>query len=93
LLFNGIGAPLELLQPFVDEVDPAVEVIRFDVPGVGRSPLPTLPYRLRQLSRLIDQTLDDLGYEQVDALGLSWGGALATQFAWSARSTAGSSLR
>src|SRR5690606_24202762 len=40
LLCNGIGARLELLQPFVDQVDPAITVIRFDVPGVGRSPLP-----------------------------------------------------
>ncbi len=38
LLINGIGASLELLQPFVDALDPAIEVIRFDVPGVGGSP-------------------------------------------------------
>ena len=30
LLINGIGASLELLEPFVAELDPAVEVIRFD---------------------------------------------------------------
>ena len=38
LVFNGIGAPLEVLQPFVDQLDTAWEVIRFDVPGVGRWP-------------------------------------------------------
>ena len=45
LLFNGIGASLELLQPFVDALDPSLEVIRFDVPGVGGSPAagPALP--------------------------------------------------
>ena len=37
LLINGIGASLEVLQPFVDQLDPAVEVIRFDPPGVGGS--------------------------------------------------------
>jgi len=36
LLVNGVGASLELLQPFVDALDPALQVIRFDVPGVGR---------------------------------------------------------
>jgi pimeloyl-ACP methyl ester carboxylesterase len=51
LLVNGVGASLELLQPFVDALDPALEVIRFDVPGVGGSPLPGLPYRFTGLSR------------------------------------------
>ena len=45
LLVNGIGASLELLQPFVDKLSPSLEVIRFDVPGVGGSPPPALPYR------------------------------------------------
>ena len=51
LLCNGIGASLDLLQPFVDELDPSLDVIRFDVPGVGGSPLPALPYRFGGLSR------------------------------------------
>ena len=44
VLCNGIGASLDLLQPFVDEVDPRIEVVRFDVPGVGGSPAPKVPY-------------------------------------------------
>ena len=32
-------------SPFVDALDPGVEVIRFDVPGVGGSPPPPCPYR------------------------------------------------
>src|SRR2546423_12813792 len=43
LLMAGIGSSLEMLQPFVDEVDPAIEVIRFDVPGTGGFTHPTLP--------------------------------------------------
>ena len=44
LLVNGVGASLELLQPFVDQRSiPRSEVIRFDVPGVGGSPLPACP--------------------------------------------------
>ena len=34
LIFNGIGASFELLDPFVDALKD-VEVIVFDVPGVG----------------------------------------------------------
>jgi len=46
LLMNGFGVNFEVLQPFVDALDPAIEVIRFDVPGTGGSPAPThsLPF-------------------------------------------------
>jgi poly(3-hydroxyalkanoate) depolymerase len=81
VLANGIGASLELLQPFVDRLDPSVEVVRFDVPGVGGSPLPRMPYRLPRLARLLGRLLDQLGYGTVDLLGISWGGGLAQQFA------------
>lgn len=81
LLINGIGASLELLEPFVDELDPALEVIRFDVPGVGGSPLPATPYRFTGLCRLISQLLAELGHDSADVLGISWGGAVAQHFA------------
>ncbi len=74
LLVNGIGASLELLQPFVDELDPALDVIRFDVPGVGGSPLPARPYRFSGLCRLMARLLSALGYSRADVLGISWGG-------------------
>ncbi len=44
LLFNGIGANFELAEPFMRSLGD-VEAVIFDIPGVGRSPLPTLPYR------------------------------------------------
>ena len=81
LLINGIGASLELFQPFVDALDPAVEVIRFDPPGVGGSPLPSRPYRFTGLCRLIARMLTKLGYDRVDVLGISWGGGVAQHFA------------
>jgi len=46
LLCNGIGASLQLLQPLVDALDPRRPVIRFDMPGVGGSPAPVVPYHL-----------------------------------------------
>jgi poly(3-hydroxyalkanoate) depolymerase len=83
LLCNGIGASLELLQPFVDELDQRRPVIRFDMPGVGGSPAPVLPYHLATSAPLLAGLLDQLGYQQADVLGISWGGALAQQFALS----------
>ena len=82
VLCNGIGASLELLQPFVDNLDPDIEVIRFDVPGVGGSPLPARPYRFSGLARLLSQVIRRLGHQRVDILGISWGGGLAQQFAF-----------
>jgi len=81
LLINGIGASLELLEPFVRELDPAVDVIRFDPPGVGGSPPPTGPYRFTGLCALVAGMLTELGHGQVDVLGISWGGAVAQHFA------------
>ena len=81
LLFNGLGVSLEGLQPFVDALPPETGVIRFDVPGVGESPTPVLPYRMWGMARLTSQLLDALDVPQVDVLGVSWGGALAQQFA------------
>ena len=82
LMMNGIGVNLEVLQPFVDALNPAIEVIRFDVPGTGGSPAPLIPHRFSALARLVTQMLDQLGYQQIAVLGVSWGGGLAQQFAY-----------
>jgi poly(3-hydroxyalkanoate) depolymerase len=81
LLFNGIGANIELIEPFLDALNGPEKII-FDVPGVGGSPSPWLPYRPSTLAGLSARLLDELGYERVDVLGFSWGGAVAQQFAY-----------
>lgn len=85
LLINGIGANLEVFDPFIDALEKAggktIGTIRFDVPGVGGSPTTLLPLRFRGLARLVAQLLDAVGHQQVDVLGISWGGGLAQQFA------------
>jgi len=82
LLCNGIGASLEVLQPFVDALDPRREVIRFDVPGVGGSPAPSLPYLLSTFTPVLADLLGKLEHDgPVDVMGFSWGGGLAQHFA------------
>jgi glutaryl-CoA dehydrogenase len=81
LLINGIGASLELLEPFVRALDPSVEVIRFDPPGVGGSAEPSGPYRFTGLCTLIASMLTELNVDLVDVLGISWGGGVAQHFA------------
>jgi len=82
VIFNGIGANLELLEPFVEALK-GIEIVVFDVPGVGGSPAPKLPYRYSRIARLTNRLLTALGYTgEVDVLGLSWGGMLAQQYAY-----------
>ncbi|MET0190652.1 MAG: alpha/beta fold hydrolase, partial [Pseudonocardia sediminis] len=84
LLVNGIGVGLESFDTLVEAVDPAVTVVRFDPPGAGGSPLCGRPYRMRGLALAMTGVLDALGHERVDVLGISWGGAVAQQFAHTA---------
>jgi poly(3-hydroxyalkanoate) depolymerase len=85
LLLNGLGVRLEGLQPFVDALRTDAGVIRIDIPGTGESDTPVLPYRLCMMARLINHALDKLEVPVVDVLGVSWGGALAQQFAFQQR--------
>ena len=80
---TGSAASLELFQPFVDALDPRRGVIRFDMPGIGESPAPVVPYHLATLAPLLTGLLDQLGVARADVLGISWGGGLAQQFALS----------
>ncbi len=82
LLLNGIGASLETFNPLIEAMDSRREIIRLDPPGVGGSPATTTPYRFPKLARVVAALLNHLGHDQVDVLGISWGGALAQQFAF-----------
>jgi len=80
LVLNGLGANIELARPFIDALN-APPIIIFDVPGVGGSPTPRSPYRPAGIARIAEGLLDHVGISGVDVLGVSWGGAIAQQFA------------
>lgn len=81
LLFNGIGANLDLVEPLADALG-GMELIIFDVPGAGESPALKLPRSFASLARLTVKLLDQLGYcTSVNVAGLNWGSSLAQQFA------------
>jgi poly(3-hydroxyalkanoate) depolymerase len=80
LLFNGIGANWELARPFLEALSNTTAII-FDVPGVGGSPRPLLPYRPSTLARLAAGLVAELGYAEIDVAGVSWGGGIAQQLA------------
>jgi poly(3-hydroxyalkanoate) depolymerase len=82
LFFNGIGANLELATP-LHEALPDRDIITFDLPGVGRSPSPRIPYRPWWVAHAAAKILDRHGMTgKVDVIGVSWGGGAAQQFAF-----------
>jgi poly(3-hydroxyoctanoate) depolymerase len=82
LLITGLGASLELARPFERELTArGMQVLSFDAPGVGESTPYRWPRRPRGVARTVERTLDALGYDRVDVLGVSLGGVIAQQLA------------
>lgn len=80
LVFNGIGMNLELLDPLARAMAPR-PVLCFDMPGIGKSPDPVVPYNAVSMALASAAILDRLEIARVDVLGISWGGGIAQQFA------------
>jgi poly(3-hydroxyalkanoate) depolymerase len=83
LVFNGLGADLEVFEGLARALEEVgIGIVTFDVPGIGGSSMPLLPYRFSCLAQLANNALDALGIQgPVDVAGMSWGGALAQEFA------------
>ena len=82
VLCNGIGASLDLLEPFVDALDPRIEVVSFDVPGAGGSPAPADALQLPDARVVPGKAARPARHDKFDVLGISWGGGLAQQLAF-----------
>jgi poly(3-hydroxyalkanoate) depolymerase len=80
LFFNGIGANIEAMAPMAELIDDR-DFITFDMPGIGGSPDPVVPYNAILMSRIAALLLDRFEMPLVDVMGVSWGGAMAQQFA------------
>ena len=80
LFFNGIGANIEAVAPLAASM-PERGFIMFDMPGTGESPDPLIPYNPFTMSWTAAQLLDRFGLDEVDVMGVSWGGAMAQHFA------------
>jgi poly(3-hydroxyalkanoate) depolymerase len=80
LFFNGIGANIEAMAPMAELLDDR-DFITFDMPGIGGSPDPVVPYNAILMARIAALLLDRFDMLIVDVMGVSWGGAMAQQFA------------
>ncbi|MEM6484695.1 MAG: alpha/beta fold hydrolase [Pseudomonadota bacterium] len=80
LLLNGIGASSELLEPLIEAM-PDVHLITIDIPGTGGSSGPFFFMSMSSYADLVAKVLLRLRYFRVCVMGISWGGALAQEFA------------
>ncbi|MBV1928730.1 MAG: alpha/beta fold hydrolase [Gammaproteobacteria bacterium] len=81
LFFNGIGANLETMAPLGEMMADRCDVITFDMPGIGGSPDARLPYRPSKAVKWAKKILEHYDIDEVDVMGVSWGGGMAQQFA------------
>jgi poly(3-hydroxyalkanoate) depolymerase len=80
LFFNGIGANIEAVAPLAQALDDR-PFIMFDMPGIGGSPDPVIPYNSVTMAYTASLLLDRFEADLVDVMGISWGGAMAQHFA------------
>ncbi len=81
LFFNGIGANIEAIAPLAQALSDRA-FITFDMPGVGGSPDPVVPYVPFLMSCHANDLLERFDAPLVDVMGVSWGGAMAQHFAF-----------
>ncbi len=81
LFFNGSGATLAttgmLLKPFAERFD----VVAHDQRGLGRTSVPDGPYTMADYAADAAALLDHLGWDSCRAVGVSFGGMVAQEFA------------
>ena len=87
---TGQGTPVLLLHPlgvdrsFWDGVVSALdgfELLTYDFPGHGGTPVPAEPYTIEDLAEQARRLLTDAGHARVDVVGVSLGGLVAQRLA------------
>jgi len=77
LLLNGAGQSLRTWDHAVPGLLSAGRVIRFDVPGVGKSPSPGAPYSFEELGQAAMELAGRHGVGDLVATGHAWGARAA----------------
>jgi 3-oxoadipate enol-lactonase len=74
VMSHSLGVTLEMWQPQVDVLARWFRVVRYDLRGHGRSPVPPGPYEIADLGGDLLALLDRLGVARAHLCGLSLGG-------------------
>jgi 3-oxoadipate enol-lactonase/4-carboxymuconolactone decarboxylase len=81
LLLGSLGSTLEVWEPQVPALAERFRVVRCDLRGHGRSPVPPGPYALDDLVDDVVALLDRLAIASASVVGLSLGGMTALRLA------------
>jgi 3-oxoadipate enol-lactonase/4-carboxymuconolactone decarboxylase len=74
VLANSLGSTTTIWDALVPRLAPHLRVVRYDLRGHGRSPVPPGPYTLADLGEDVIALLDRLGVERASICGISLGG-------------------
>jgi 3-oxoadipate enol-lactonase len=77
LLSNSLGTTLDMWEPQAGPLSERFRVIRWDLRGHGRSPVPPGPYELADVAGDALALLDRLGIERAHVAGVSLGGMVS----------------
>jgi pimeloyl-ACP methyl ester carboxylesterase len=80
LIFGGVGMNMEAMAPLAEAMSER-PVLMIDMPGIGGSPEPSVPYTPQMAASWGAELLSIYGIRHADVMGFSWGGAIAQQFA------------
>lgn len=81
VLSNSLGSTYEMWDRQVPELSRSFRVVRYDIRGHGRSPVPDGPYVIDDLVDDVVALLDELGVQRAHFVGLSLGGMTGLRLA------------
>lgn len=81
VLLHCLGVDCELWNIAIDGLSDRFELVSYDFPGHGTTPVPDKPYTIEDLSEQLAVVLKLQGLERVHLCGISLGGLVAQCFA------------
>jgi pimeloyl-ACP methyl ester carboxylesterase len=80
-LFNGLAMHTKAWYPFLPQLVNEFDVLLYDYPGQGDSSAEDVAITIPGMAGYLAAILDELGVAKVHAMGISYGGFVAAEFA------------
>ncbi len=81
VLVHGLGVSSRHMEPAARHFGPRFRVYAPDLPGYGRSPRPWEVFGVKDLGRILERTLDELGVERAVFVSISFGCQIVVELA------------
>jgi len=83
VVLHGWGGCIDSWKNFLTTLEnDNLHILAFDLPGFGLTPAPTTPWQVKDYSNLVKSFIDSYNLKKINLLGHSFGGQIATQFAY-----------